>query len=258
MWAVGHRGNNTFLSLCLLFVIFYRLSPEFHEQVQRFINNISHSDVKIRRRFMSMAAVAVLLVILHLVDGQLGSLWDLDWEGGIGTTFSGYLLAVASLLCYFCWRQSEKGKDRIAWTLFGILLMTMTVDELSEFHHGLARLLWHSTTGQDQTVLIKGLEFWILVLSPFILSIIGGLIWFVRHVLHKASRTTAAVALIAWVTSQALEATIASKILPHSVEVATEEFLEMFGTILLIVTFHREYGLRTSEKKDSIPESLQT
>jgi hypothetical protein len=177
-------------------------------------------------------------------------LWNLDWEGGIGTTYSGFLLAVATVLALFCYSRSTERVARIAWMFFGALLLFMTIDELSEFHHGLAELVWKLTTGRDKLDLVEGFSFWVIVLSPFIISIIIGIFWFIRNILHKDSRLIACGALLCWIASQALEATIGSKILPHIIEVASEEFLEMLGTTLFIMAFFREYGtLQSSSNK---------
>jgi hypothetical protein len=242
MWLIGHRGNNSFIVFCMLFVLCYQMSPDFKTRVDALISRISLSRVRISRRFVVLCGIALFLAVMNILDWSPQGLWNLDWEGGIGTTYSGFLLAVATVLALFCYRRSTQRVARIAWLLFGTLLLFMTIDELSEFHHGLAESVWKIATGRDRIDLVEGVSFWILVLSPFIVSIIIGIFWFIRNVLHIESRLIAWAALSCWVASQALEATIGTKILPHLIEVASEEFLEMLGTILFIVAFFREYG----------------
>ena len=246
MWITGHRANNSFMAFCLLFVVLCWISSDFYDWFSALITRISRSRVRIRRRFLVLVGIEVFLVVMHLQVSRLRSLWDLDWEGGIGTTYSGFLLAVATMLAYYCCRHSARMVPRIAWMLFSILLLSMTIDELSEFHHWLASLIWRITTGQGESILVEGLSFWIIVLSPLIVSIIVGIVWFVRNILHEESRLTACAALLCWIGSQTLEATIGSKLLPHTIEIASEEFLEMFGTTLFIVAFYHEYGVLQS------------
>lgn len=255
MWLTGHRGNNSFIALCLLFIIFYWISPELRTRFRTLLATVSHSAILRRRVAVFLSAAGLFLVLMHLLFGHLHGAWDLDWEGGIGTTYSGFLLATASLMAYFCCCRSTRRIDRIAWLWFGTLLLAITIDELSEFHHGLAHALWETATGQDKPDAIAGLAFWIIVMSPFIALIVAGLAWFIHRVLHRESRAIAYAALLCWISSQALEATISSRIIPGHLEVAGEEFLEMLGTILFILTFYREYARVTGPPPEPARQS---
>ena len=241
MWITGHRANNSFIAFCLLFVILYHISPDLKEWFNALITRISQSRVQIKRSFVVLCVIELFLAVMSLQFNIHDGLWDLDWEGGVGTTYSGFLLAVVTMLTFFCYRVSDQRVARIAWMIFGTLLLLMTIDELSEFHHGLAESVWNITTGQNKFNLAEGFSFWIIVLSPFIFSIIIGIVWFIRKVLHGESRIIAYVALLCWIASQALESTINLKIMPHIYEVLCEESLEMLGTTLFIVAFFHEY-----------------
>ena len=98
MWLTGHRGNNTVLSLCLLFAISYRHSPDLRKHTHQAVAKISHDSVRIWRRFGVMTVIALILTALYLIDRQSRNFLDLDWEGSFGTTFAGFLLD-RPLLC---------------------------------------------------------------------------------------------------------------------------------------------------------------
>lgn len=240
MWLTGHRANNSFILLSLVFLLLLRSSPDFYFRTHRFIAHLAHDAPAFRTVIGLLLVIAVVLAVLHFAFPS-AKVSNLDDEGSAGTTFAGFLLAANAFLAWIARRHSPRLSHRRAWTVLSLLLALLALDELSEFHHGAARLAYWTFTGDSgKTILVEGLSFWIIVLSPVILAVISGLIWFARKILHAASRRLALAGLAAWVASQALEATIGSKILPHTLEIGFEEFLEMTGSTNFLGAFLRE------------------
>lgn len=258
MWLTGHRGNNTFIVLCLVFLLLLRLSPDLKHRTHQFIIRLAHDPRTLRRSLIALLLPLPILLAAHFAD-PFYKITNLDHEGAAGTTYAGFLLAAAAYLAWLASRWTPRRSHRRAWTILTILFAFITLDELSEFHHGAARWVYWIFTGRAEKVeLVDGLAFWMIMLSPLALVIIAGLVWFIRNILHPPARRLAVAALSLWIASQGLEATISAELLPKVYETALEETIEMLGSIFFLAAFLRELAgrlpvVRTGQPAETAP-----
>jgi hypothetical protein len=246
MWLLGHRGNNALLLFFILFGVSLIASPPFNETIGRAIRKIC-SD-RLRIMICLLISGALIFAIMSLLLSGQSNFWNLDREDGVGTLYSGMLLAANALILTYCAREVAGKKARFRWTAMSIFFAIMAIDELSEFHHWLPQRIWQSVSGKGTEPIIEGVTLWITLLAPVIFVVIIVLCAFILRCLSGRSRRTAFLGLALWVLSQAFEATIESQIINHVWEITIEEFLEMSGSILFLVAFLMEYTVLIARK----------
>jgi hypothetical protein len=187
----------------------------------------------------ALVAIEIGLIILHLINGARTHFWNIDREEGVGTLVAALLLASNVLVLMHCRKFAADRKDRWKWLMTAILFGALAVDELSEVHSWLPEYLWQKSGGTGTTVL-GGLVIWVVFLSPVVLAVIIALVRFFFKVLSKSARMFALTGLACWCIVLLVELTGKTDILPWLIETAIEEFCEMLGSTLFLLTFLKE------------------
>lgn len=208
-----------------------------------------HFMTKTSKIFLTLIALDVLFVILHLLFGKELSLFNLDKERTFSSYFDGMRLVIvagfAAGIAMMALRRSEK----ISWLLFALLFVYLGFDDISELHENIAYYL---------NKLITPLSFfrsptymWLAFLSPFIVGAICYLSFFIKNLssdegLSKKLMTSGLALFVGALAMEFSSGLIHSKAFLR-VEVVIEEGLEKLGATLFLLAvlllFEKRFAL---------------
>jgi hypothetical protein len=192
--------------------------------------------------FLSIAGqVAKFFLAEKTVFGFLHDfrLFNFDFENNIPTWYSSFqMLIAASLMALIAsWKVQIKDKYRIHWSILGILLLLMSLDETASIHERFTQPL------QSSLKLGGLLHFSWLILG---LAIVAGFIIFYLKFFFSLDRKTKVKILIAGAIylAGALGSELIGGVIfetygdsvQYAIVTTVEEMLELFGIALLINT----------------------
>jgi len=236
MWVLGHRANNSLLALLFVFALFRIFFKPFAGTIDGAVMSVARSSQRSTKIIISLVAVAMVLVILHIINDARYNFWNLDREEGVATLVAAVLLALNVIAVSVYRKKAATKADRWKWLLVGILFALLAFDELSEMHSWIPLYLYHLFGGEGDTI-GGGFVIWVIVLSPFIVAVVVSLVCFFFGVLGRKSQLWALAALLCWCLVLVLEGLGGNSNIPWLYRVAVEEFLEMFGSTLFLISF---------------------
>ncbi len=204
-----------------------------------------------KRIFFGLVVSELLLVALYASDAAMGGeielfhlLFNLDGEGNVPAWFSSSQLLMVSLISWLMAvsRDAFTKPRRRFWFATGLVFFILSADETAQIHEGVTGVLGERFIDWVPAYLASN---WIGVVAALLL--VGLCVkGFARDVLAvwQVSKRTAlqfAFGALVYVTGAALCETIGYKVLHndaslwlYKLEVATEEFFEMFGISIIL------------------------
>lgn len=190
----------------------------------------------------------IVLVLANLVNQLAGKpFWGitrfiyLGYDNNLSAWYSSFLLGVAALLAYDCWRYARRNEIRggVSFLLFAGLLLLMAADEIAQFHEIFGGYV-------ADYFELSSKEFakhtaWVWLGGPLIIAIFVGFIFLLEKIVALVPRCMFYLSLglgTIIVGGIVLESTI--NFLNHNelqwlwdAEIIVEESLEMIGTLLV-------------------------
>ena len=183
-----------------------------------------------------LCGASVVSTIIPLADRLLCDYFRMNSDTNIPAWYSSVLLALAAYLAFECRNIALDTLSKRGFLALGALLLLMSCDEIARFHETLPVYLANGL-GLDRFNLLQG-RLWLLLGAPFVLAIMLSVIWVANRVLrdHPLVRNLMVLGFLAVLLGGVVLETSALFV-PHGlfrmIEVMAEEFLEMFGTLLI-------------------------
>jgi hypothetical protein len=207
----------------------------------------------------------VLGLHLALVDHtHLGAFVDIHKEGNFPTWYSSLKFTLVSVLAFSCFyleRQPETDVKPWGWVIVGFVMLAMSLDETGQFHEMSIHWFFSTDNGKNLALYFNAQKgamslLWVVVFSPFLITILGGLIYFYNNRLEgKAVLLFGALGAIALLAGAAGMEYYEAKLLisenvfnddflgTYKIFSAVEEMLENFASSLL-AWVHYAYVVR--------------
>lgn len=211
-----------------------------------------------RKIFLSLLSFELLLAAVYLIDHFFWSFkidaFDLDLEGTFASWFSSVQLMTVSVICLLIHQRkralANPGYSKPLFLIACLIFMFLSVDESIQIHE---KLNWKLLRYADLLPSFKNNHgAWML---PYA-TIFFGVLFYVRDSIfdvwktHKTGFLTALIGIALFLTGAVLLEIISyeyfrdnSHLNAFAIEVACEEFLEMFGiTVVLsgLVLIHQD------------------
>jgi hypothetical protein len=209
---------------------------------------------------------------LALVDHPyLGAFVDIHKEGNFPTWYSSLKFTIVSgmaLFCYYLERQSKiVGNSSWGWIVVGCVMLGMSLDETGQLHETLIHWFFSTDNGKNLALYFNAQKgavslLWVVVFSPILITILGGLIYFYNNRLkEKRVLLIGAFGAIALLAGAAVMEYYEAKLLisenvfddsflgTYKIFSAIEEMLENFSSSLL-VWIHYSYVMWSANRSN--------
>ncbi len=216
--------------------------------------------------FLILFDLFILGLHLALVDhAHLGAFVDIHKEGNFPTWYSSLKFTIVSGLAFFCYyleRQSESAsKKPWGWLVVCGVTLAMSLDETGQLHETLIHWFFSTERGQNLALYFNAQKgavslLWVVVFSPFLITILGGLIYFYNNRFSEGgSLLLGAMGAVALLTGAAALEFYEAKLLisenvfedsflkTYKIFSGIEETLENFASTLF-VWVHYTYAFR--------------
>ena len=242
----GNRLSKPTFYLLSLLLIKYLIHTNFRNNIQIYSLKCVKDKKILFFYLLTSLTLTALLITLYLFFPQK-NIWNLDLESGFGTAFSGLLLfgvAFLSLFIYAFEKNNNIPKKKI-WIPIVALFILLAFDEIFSLHEWLAAPNIINKFTNQQPFLSK--LSWITLYIPVFIITTGYFIYFIFIKLFKSRAAIISLILagIAYTLSITDEAIMLIFNLRgsefHIIQVASEEGLELLGTILVLVSFSFYY-----------------
>jgi len=205
---------------------------------------------------------------LHLAladHAYLGAFVDIHKEGNFPTWYSSLKFTIvsgAAFFCYYLERESKiVGNNSWGWLVVGFVMLSMSLDETGQLHETLIHWFFSTDNGKNLALYFNAQKgavnlLWVVVFSPLLIMILGGLIYFYNNRLkEKSVLLIGAFGAISLLAGAAIMEYYEAKLLisenifddsflgTYKIFSAIEEMLENFSSTLL-VWIHYAYVLR--------------
>lgn len=205
-----------------------------------------------RKIFLSLLSFELLLALIYLIDHFFLPFkidaFDLDLEGTFASWFSSVQLIIVSLICLSIHQRKRAFADsdysKPLFLIASLIFMFISIDESIQIHE---KLDWKLLRYADLMPSFKNNHgAWMLPYATIFFSVL----FYLRHSIfdlwktHKTGFLTALTGIALFLTGAVLLEIISFEYLrddahlnAYAIEVACEEFLEMFGITIVL------YGL---------------
>ncbi len=130
---------------------------------------------------------------LHLVladHAYLGTFVDIHKEGNFPTWYSSLKFTIVSGVAFFCYYLERQSKvvsnSSWGWIVVGCVMLSMSLDETGQLHETLIHWFFSTDSGKNLALYFNAQKgafslLWVVVFSPFLIAILGGLIYFYNN-----------------------------------------------------------------------------
>ena len=207
------------------------------------------------RAYIAILLIDVALIIVNvlmdcgfhwpfeILDVQL----DLKKEANLATWYSSaQLLLTGMVALWIAWLGPAPGGPRLVhrlgWIGIGLLMIGLSADEVAQLHEWTVHRQI-AYFGEDLWIIRRlGLGGWLLMLSPFILAAIVGVVYFVHRCLaiNRRSRYLALAGLACWIATlvaEYVESRLYEAGKSSGFEGSIEEGCEIIGAALFLIAF---------------------
>ena len=210
----------------------------------------------IKKFFITLVALDVLLIVLHFLFGSRFDLLHLDRERTFATYYSGLKLMAIAVFGIGAMVLSRRRWDRVLWAAFSFLFAGLSFDEVSELHENVA--YYFNTYVHLPSWFSSPTYNWLVFLSPAILGAFAFLCYF----FFRLSYESRGIRYLLWsgfifflgaVASEMVSGVMVFDIRRYIPWLfIVEESFEMFGATVLVVGiaalakhyFEKQYMLR--------------
>lgn len=194
---------------------------------------------------------------------HLGAFVDIHKEGNLPTWYSSLKFTIVSGLAVFCYFMERRSGFLNPWgwlIVFGITL-AMSLDETGQLHETLIHWFFTTESGNRLAIFFNAQKgavslLWVVVFSPFLITVLGGLIYFyINRLSGRGVLLLGALGAVVLLAAAASMEYYEAKLLisenifkdsfldTYKIFSAIEETLENFASTLL-VWVHYAYAFR--------------
>ena len=220
----------------------YLISPAFRDDVDRFFINLVQDLRKLILVLILLLLVAGGLILCHFVFPQY-AIWNLDLEIGHATAFSGWILFNLVIVGTVIYRREKSNtlcKFQL-WLPIILLFFYLSFDEVFSIHEWLPAPAFIQELSKKYAV-IERFD-WLRMYIPIFLAVGIYLIYFMFNKIYQYKSVFIIMGLGGFVYALAIGSEMIMMQLNlrqsiyHNMQLASEEGLEMLGTILFLSAF---------------------